>query len=127
MKRLLYFLLISLLIAACDYFGHPIDLCISNRSSNKIYFYVSNKYPDTSLPLKGTYVKSIQPNKGYCFDNIFHKPYPNLRKTDKILIFFFDADTIEYYHWDVIRENYKILAKRVYSWDDIINKGIVYP
>ena len=52
-----------------------------------------------------------------------------MRKTDNILIFFFDADTIEYYNWDVIRENYKILERRMYSWNEITNSklGIVYP
>ena len=129
MKKVLLFLLIILLIASCDFFGHPADLCIVNRSSSKIYFYVSNKFPDTSLPLTSNYVKPIPPNDGYCFENFKRKPYPDLGKMDKIIIFFFDADTIEYYKWDVIREDYKILERRMLTKQDIINNNwdIVYP
>ena len=129
MKRLLYFLLLSLFMVGCEIIGHPHDVYIKNNSSKKIYFYISNKYPDTSLPLKSTYVKSISPNDGYSFDNPYRKPYPNMYSNDNILIFFIDADVFEHHDWDVIRRDDKILERRMFSKQDLINNNwiIVYP
>ena len=115
MKKILYFLPVILFMTTCDYFGHPHGLAIENRSSNKIFFFISNQYPDTSLPSSSKYIFSIQPKSGYYFEDPRKKPYPNIFLKDEMFIFFFDADTIERYDWDIIRCDYKILERRKYS------------
>ena len=116
-------------MTTCYYFGNPHELVIENRSSSKIFFYISNQYPDTLLPSSSKYVISIQPNSVYCIDNPTQKTYPGLNRKDKMFIFFFDSDTIERYDWKIIREEYKILERRTSSMQDIINSEwrIVYP
>ena len=115
-------------MAGCEIFGTPMPFRVVNRSSNKIYFYISNKYPDTSLPLTNKNVFSIKPNSGYFFEDPRRKPYPNLYSNNDMLIFFFNADTIEHYNWDVIRNDNKILERRMFSQEDIRkNRGIFYP
>ena len=104
---------------------------IENRSSPKIYFNVSDQYPDTLLPQTNKYVVPLNPNS----ENVdrcsrkweiqFSREYPK----DTMTIFFFDAYTIEKTDWDIVRRDYKILERRIYSKQDLIESDwrIVYP
>jgi hypothetical protein len=113
----------------------PIDkrysIWIRNNSSNNIYFHVSTNYPDTSLPNTDEYVIKVKPESKRFIDSSepWEKRFSSTFPRDTLLIFFFDADTISKYSWQLIRDKHKILEKRMYGKVELNNNdwNIYYP
>ena len=121
-------------MAACDLLGHKMSFWyVRNNSSRKIYFYSTNQYPDTLLPSTKKYVIPIKPNSEYTIDipgvGDMGKEFSKFYTKDTMLIFFFDGYIVERYDWEIIRRDYMILERRVYSKQDLIKSDwrIVYP
>ena len=128
MKKMLFlFILFILITNSCDKADY---FYVENRTDALIYYLFSSEYPDTIIPTN----RDIMPIKAHSVhDNViltswernFSKCFPK----DTMFIFFFDANTIEKNDWDVVRRDYMILERRMYSKQDIIksNWRIVYP
>jgi hypothetical protein len=130
MKYLLSIIILFTLLA-CTPMDREYSILIKNNTSVSIFFYVSQDYPDTLLPQTKQYVKIIETNNTKSFDNP-HKwedDFSTIYPKDTLLIFFFNADTINRYDWETIRKGYKIMERRAYSKGDLekSNWTITYP
>jgi hypothetical protein len=103
-----------------------------NNSNRSVCLYISNEYPDTTLPGTNQYVQILNPGTSTkvweCSgkrENEFGNDFPN----DTAIIFFFNPDTIRSYDWNIIRDKYKISGRRILSKHDFekLNWVIVYP
>ena len=109
---------------------------VNNNSNKRIYIsagcgrYGIPNYPDTLLPTIEPSLLNVEPHD-----------YNNLRssiewesvikkiESDTLSIYFFDADTINKYTWDEIKNEYKIIKREDLSIDDFrqANWTIMYP
>ena len=99
---------------------------IKNNSNTDIYYLPSFSYPDTLLK------QSEYPPAGYKIlkhseEEIPATPLFDMNKT--LIIFIFDADTIENVPWDTIVKNYYILKRYEVTEQDLenLNWTITYP
>lgn len=130
MKYILSFIILFIFVA-CTPMDREYSILIKNNTATPIYFYVSQRYPDTLLPQTKQYVKIIEAKNSKSLDNPhkwennFSEVYPK----DTLLIFFFNADTINRYDWEIIRKGYKIMERRAYSKEDLEKSNwiITYP
>jgi hypothetical protein len=98
-------LLTTILLSAC--FDKLYTIWIRNNSGEAIYFFESQTYPDTSLPILKPYVGGTLPNEEGDLNNssFFFK------EVDTLIIFILNPDTFNFYPWDSIRSKYKILKR----------------
>jgi len=120
MKKLLALLLI---VSGCRMPGSKSGLTIINRSGHIVSVQTSAQYPDTSIQDSRPF-GSIAPNGEFQITN----------KTDwaeiadaspgrKLIVFFFDDDTLHAYDWAVIRSAYKTLKRMELTSTDIRRNG----
>jgi hypothetical protein len=111
---------------------------IANNSDNDIYVYAYTGYPDT-FTIK--YDNNPVNDDMYWVDSNSYN-YKALRMRDcwedmvedfseegVVMVFVFDADTLEKYTWEYITENYKILKRYDLSLQDLKDRNwrITYP
>lgn len=106
---------------------------IINNSDKTLFFYVSYKYPDTSIVDYNPYVagnfykipsysSEIDYYRGGCFDG-------HLQNGSKISYFLFDSLVLATIPWDTVMENYMIVKRYDLSSEDLVetNWSITYP
>lgn len=130
MKQLYTCLFLIVIVTSCLPTDKRYSIWIKNNSDEEVYFVVSN-YSDTLLPQTNKYVNLINANDRMSIDSdqpweeVFSINYPK----DTLQVFYFNVDTINEYNWDIIRDEYKIISRSVYSKDYLIhtNWTITYP
>jgi len=102
-------------------------ITIKNNSNTDIYYLPSFSYPDTLLkqseyPPAGNKISKHSEDK-----NITGSPFFEMNKT--LIIFIFDADTVEKVPWDTIVKKYYILKRYEVTKQDMENMDwtITYP
>jgi len=125
-------LTIAIFLVACI----PIDkrqyIQVKNNSTQSIYFYMNNHYPDTLLPESNQFVFIVgngSVKQAWEVSGTLEKEFSRDFPHDTLLIFFFLSSTINNYDWETIRKDYKILERRSYSQSDLekLNWIINYP
>jgi len=100
-----------------------------DKSSNQIAVW--NLYPDTTLPLNEPILPKIQPNSenfivdwSVKYEEVFHSIPSGI-----LSIFIFDKDSVDILGWEHIREEYKILHRYDYTFEEFeqMNWTITYP
>ena len=130
MKQLYTCLFLIVIVSSCLPTDKRYSIWINNNLDEEVYFVVSN-YSDTLLPQTNKYVNLINANDRMSIDSdqpweeVFSINYPK----DTLQVFYFNVDTINEYNWDIIRDEYKIISRRVYSKEYLINNNwtITYP
>lgn len=110
-------------------------LKVKNNSSNTIYTKYSTQYPDTSLsiitdPTKVPPLYKIPPNS--IQETYYKAPSEGIFKTmksDVLLVFIFDAETLESTPWDTVVANYLILKRYELTLQELndMNWIVTYP
>ncbi|MDY0202419.1 MAG: hypothetical protein RBR40_15675 [Tenuifilaceae bacterium] len=109
------------------------EITIINNTEKVLYFYYSDKYPDTSiidydpsLALDFYKVKSYSSKIHYDRDGCFDM---YLNNGNKLMYFLFDSLVLASVPWDSVRENYLIIKRYDLSLDDLnrMNWTITYP
>jgi len=103
-----------------------------NNSGIKIEAYASFIYPDTTLMSTKPEFKSLNPGRSaYIFDADVSKEslsrfYDN---GEIITVFIFNTDTLNRYSWDQIHDDYNILKRYEFTWEELKNQGgdLIYP
>ncbi|MCC8145529.1 MAG: hypothetical protein LIO93_03625 [Bacteroidales bacterium] len=88
-------------------------------------------YPDTVLPIKNPNPIKFEKERNVGFgelgfnENDLFTIFP----TDTLSIFFFNPDTLAKYDWEIIKNEYKILARYDLSHKDLkqLNWSVPYP
>ena len=122
-------LLLSILLMQCCNIYYT-WFSLYNNSGNPVYCYISIHdevfYPDTALPTSSKNL--IKVDKEHHFNRIVNI----FRTLDNFSIFFLDADIVEKYDWEYIREEYKILKRydissKYYNTSKDVDITINYP
>lgn len=106
---------------------------LKNDGSKDIYFNIVYSYPDTLLPETLNYVFLVKAGEKQLMTASTHKlsakEFAKYFPSDTLCIIFFSADTLNTYNWDIVRNEYKILERREYSYQDLENTSwtITYP
>ena len=108
-------------------------IVLKNNSDNAIYFERSYTYPDTILRDAGLvkdpnnykiekYSENTSDTRG-CYEYIMQNDYPI------IMLFIYDAQTLETTPWDTVAKNYLVLKRYDLSLTDLqrMNWTITYP
>ncbi len=109
------------------------EITIINNTDQVLYFYYSDKYPDTSIIDYDPSVASdfykikshsskIHYDRDGCFDMY-------LKKENKLMYFLFDSLVLSSIPWDSIRENYLFVKRYDLNLEDFEknNWTITYP
>ena len=122
----LILLLVSglILFTACPYPRYFFTVC--NNSDRDVWIISQSSivpHPDTAIYRDAEDIAFF--SKGIC-QNI---GYNRLKGEDTLHYFIFDADTINAYSWNEIKEGYKILRRYDLSGNDIelLKESITYP
>lgn len=78
-----------------------------------------NLYPDTTLPVNEPSLLYIQPNSENYID--YKVPYEEVFQSipsGTLSIFIFDKDSVDILGWEHIRENYKVLKRNDYTYQE---------
>jgi len=128
MKRILIviFLLPVLFISGCPHSHTPYAYKMYNNAGYDIYvgfglWYATYLYPDTSFKQLHNYelVKSNSFSThrvGDPLDETIKQRMPR----DTVSIYYFHADTVNKYPWEIIQQDYKILRRYDLSSQDIV-------
>lgn len=113
------------------------NIHVKNNSNKPIYIYGYYDYPDSSLKNKnynpavaGKYYK-VKPNETTniyqrsCYEGVFKTRIPS----DTIMIYIFDAQTLETTPWETVKKNNLYLKRYDLSLQDLrnLNWRINYP
>lgn len=137
MKRHILFygtIIICLFTASKCAMDHDYPLYLRNNSDQRVQFWTNrtgeNEYPDTLLYHKPTGV-TIPSNEKVDVAGgsiSWEKIYQQV-KTDTISFFIYNADTLDRYEWNIIKENYMILQRYDLSIYDLqkLDYTLYYP
>ncbi|HMV25802.1 MAG TPA: hypothetical protein PLH27_08190 [bacterium] len=112
-----------------DALGFDSRLEVINNSTKKIHFDGGFTYPDTSIGeiLSG---EDIKPNSQRVFgiQGRWEERFEDL-PAETLMIFIFDADTLDQVPWEKVRSEYKILRRYDLSLQDLKDRDwkVVYP
>lgn len=139
---LLPILFLLTVCAQCEELAMDRDqpLIVHNQSTQPIRVLLNDSkdynalYPDTSISqFKERLTPEILPEEKAAvsgsgeasWDNVWEGTVPN----DTLSMFFFHSDTIDAYHWDTIRKEYKVLLRYDLSLQDLKKRNFVieYP
>lgn len=125
------------LLSSCECFMEKwYTIKIQNESNNQIYVsagcerYGLFSYPDTLLPTSKPSLQLVNSNdynklrSGIKWEEIIKEQPEN-----KLSIYFFNADTINQYEWQEIKQGYKVMERRDLSLEDLegMKWTITYP
>jgi len=142
MKRVVIIIVILIIASAntCKRFnGWDSRLVISNQSSQPIYYAIGNAYPDTLIPgypplpnpTLSPSAHKVLPfsTHGIALNGSWESFYSNIKPSDKLIFFVFNANTLETKNWDTVRAGYMILKRYELTLDSIkkMNWVITYP
>jgi hypothetical protein len=134
MRYITFFLLWLLIVCStCEKNEEIQKLRVKNNSSNAIYAKYSSQYPDTSLlivndPTLNFHIHKVPPNSlqksyyGAPSEGIF-----KTMKSDILLVFIFDAETLESTPWDTVVANYMILKRYELTLSELNNMNWIVP
>lgn len=136
--KAIYFVLTLMFVSLCaackDVSGYDTRLIIINNSDVNIFFSLGYTYPDTTIrdynptASTATFEVKAKSSKHYsvicCWESLIED-----LPADILMIFVFDADTLEQVPWEEIRSEYKILKRYDLSLQDLKNMDwmILYP
>jgi hypothetical protein len=114
--------------------GYDNRLTIVNNSDKRIFYVEGVTYPDTSIgsynPVRSFAENGANPHSsnGITILGKWEESFKEL-PVDTLMIFIFDADTLEQVPWDKIRSEYKILKRYDLSLQDLKDRDwkVVYP
>lgn len=97
---------------------------IRNNSNNTILVYGLYILPDTSIINQKPNLKTIASGaSNEIYDSeVGDYKYGRLDK-EKLTVFIFSKDTVDYYSWEAIRTKYKILKRYEINNQDLTNMG----
>jgi len=112
------------------------NIYFKNNSNKAIYFKASYNYPDTQIvdpkPYMGSGLNRLLPNEygsplnhSSCYEQEFN----NRITSDTLIIFVFDAQTLESTPWETVKQNYSVLRRYDLSLEDLKKSRftITYP
>jgi hypothetical protein len=108
-------------------------LKITNNCDSDIYFYDSFSYPDTSIRIEYNpiysateYLIKSKETKSVAVKGTWEGKF---EIWDTLMIYIFDASTLEDLPWDTLRKDYLILKRYDLSQQDLenINWNLIYP
>ncbi len=109
-------------------------LLIKNRSSKAIFVYLTLSqpyYPDTSITNDSSLLREILPSSSttYFSGRVDWEGVYSEAPNGILSVFYFSLDTINYYPWDTIKEQYKVLRRDDFSLDDLMDRdfSLSYP
>jgi hypothetical protein len=131
MKNFILITLIIFIVISCLPIDKEYYIKIENNSDSSVYFIESSTYPDTTLPQSNEYLTEIKSHNFERFgstepwDEEFSNRYPK----DTMILFFISSNVIKNISWDIIRINYDILERRIFSKQDLEKTDwtITYP
>jgi hypothetical protein len=113
--KVIYVLAFLFIMSNCVYDRMDFKLKITNNSNADIYFFDTFSYPDTSIRVEynPTYSKTEYFIKnGETKSVVVRGTWDESFKIwDTLIIFIYDAKTLETTPWDSIRKNYLILKR----------------
>jgi len=135
-KRFVLFIFLITFSISCEFPDHWYGIKIENNSSNLLYVsagcsrYGMTSYPDTLLPVSKPSLLSVSSNdfNGLRSSNKWEEVIEQ-QPFKKLSIYFFNADTINQYEWEEIKQGYKVMERRDLSLEDLegMNWTITYP
>ena len=123
----------ALLFISCENPTQTYKFRIINDSDKDLYFYeaVMNApiYPDTLIKETKVQLKVSPHTTSYQGGLISTEEVFKKYSIDTLSIYFFDADIVDNYSWETIREEYKVLRRYDLSIEDIqlLDYEIPYP
>lgn len=103
---------------------------IINNSNQKIYFFDSQNFPDTSLTVDKPYFSGAVAHSTGSIDKTQEwQDIISSIPSDTLTIFILSNDTVNTYPWETIRGTYNILKRYDLSLQDLENSNwtITYP
>lgn len=126
--------LVMLTLNACKDNEPHSPLLIKNRSSKAIFVYLTLSqpyYPDTSITNDSSLLREIIPSSSttYFSGRVDWEGVYSEAPNGILSVFYFSLDTINYYPWDTIKEQYKVLRRDDFSLDDLMDRdfSLSYP
>jgi hypothetical protein len=116
-------------------------LKIKNNSNKPIYYLAGYTYPDTTIPITETFMDGSPiteyPGNFRCDSGKLNR-YLQMRSwdgmftrlpKDTLMLFIFDADTIDHIPWETVRHSYNILKRFDFTKADLENRNwiVTYP
>ena len=129
-KRYLIICSIILSFCSCVYEGHE-TIIFRNNTDKDIYIARSLEYPDTTYWPWDMLFKTWGRISAFSSSNpealSMFPPYEHSLGHKILMVFVFDADTIDYYGWSYIRDNHINITKQRYdlSLDDLIKLDFI--
>jgi hypothetical protein len=110
-------------------------LKIKNNSSINLYYCEDFFYPDTLIKysdiskVPSTYKIGVGKEQIINAHSSWENMFKQVIHSDTLMIFIFDATTIESTPWDTVKSKYMILKRYDLSYDDLVrmNWTITYP
>ena len=133
MKTNILIFISTLLFISCENPDQTYKFRIINDSEKALYFdrSISNRsvYPDTLISETKVQLKVSPYTTSYEGGLISTEEVFKKYSIDTLSIYFFDADIVDNYSWETIREEYKILKRYDLSIEDIqlLDYEIPYP
>lgn len=133
MKTNILIFINTLLFISCEFPNQTYKFRIVNNSEKTLYFdrSISNRsvYPDTLISETKVQLKVSPHTTSYQGGLISTEEVFKKYSIDTLSIYFFDADIVDNYSWETIREEYKILKRYDLSIEDIqlLDYEIPYP
>lgn len=123
------FLLLIIILVICMSCHGDTKFRINNNSDDHIYFSLGYTYPDKTIPIN--YPSRIDSRDGITvfspskWENVFK----NRLHADTLMIYIFDAKTMEKYKWYQIQKNNKYIKRYDLSLEDMEKRNwiIEYP
>ncbi len=103
---------------------------LTNNTAHVLNYLNSYNYPDTLIPDLYNNLRGIREMDFAYFDS--KKEWSNVfseNGASKISFFFFSPDTINAYGWNDVRNNYRVLARKDFTIQELENSSynINYP
>jgi len=126
MKSLFLNACISLILSGCNLSHDHYGFWIENNADYDVflhrkYFEAKHFYPDTlfsiDVPSDRIFIKAHSTSKTYEHEKL--EVYVQKMPKDTLSFFFFHADTVNKYSWEIIQRDYKILRRYDLSSQDI--------
>lgn len=129
MKKFSLILILMMLLSCEDLVEQTYKFNVKNETENELYFYIDDKYPDTTITTVNVTNKII-PMSTFRL-GLFKAQIEFFEEAtnDTLSFYFISKETVSNFDWNEIRNEYLILKRYDVSFDDFqtIDFEIVYP